>query len=155
MDPTQETIDYIAVRRLQDAYADVVSRRAWGELEDLFLPDVSVIVDVRADAPYVFNGPQEFATFVAKQVDRFEFFQFVILNSVLTLAPEGDPDVATGRMHMSELRQHHADGRWTLIYGLYRDRYTRIDGRWWFAERRYSSLARTQPEMDVFGYPEM
>ena len=30
----QETIDYIAVRRLQNAYADIVTRRAWAELHD-------------------------------------------------------------------------------------------------------------------------
>jgi len=30
MDPElRETVDYIALRRLQNAYADIVTRRAW------------------------------------------------------------------------------------------------------------------------------
>ncbi len=37
--------DYVAIRRLQNAYADVVTRRAWTELDDLFLTDALVEVD--------------------------------------------------------------------------------------------------------------
>ena len=38
-DPAAETVDYVAIQRLQAAYADVVNRRAWPELADLFRPD--------------------------------------------------------------------------------------------------------------------
>ena len=37
-DLQQETIDYVAICRLQAAYADSVTRRAWSELGDLFEP---------------------------------------------------------------------------------------------------------------------
>ena len=37
-----ETVDYVALRRVQNAYADVVTRRAWPELVDLFLPDAII-----------------------------------------------------------------------------------------------------------------
>ena len=37
-DDLQETIDYVAITRLQSAYADVVNRRAWHEFDDLFRP---------------------------------------------------------------------------------------------------------------------
>ena len=30
---TQESIDYVAVNRLQHAYADIATRRAWNELD--------------------------------------------------------------------------------------------------------------------------
>jgi hypothetical protein len=46
---------------------------------------------------------------------------------------------------MWELRQIAATHRWSNAYGRYQDRYTGLDGRWVFAERRYSSLARTAP----------
>jgi hypothetical protein len=158
MDPAltpevQETVDHIGVRRLQNAYADVVSRRAWDELDELFLPDATVSVGVGGQDPLRFTGPREFAGFVAKAVSRFEFFQFVILNTRIFLRHDGDPDAATARMYMSELRQDHAAGRWTLIYGIYHDHYRRIDGRWWFAARTYHTLARTQDEMVVFPFP--
>ena len=41
-----QTNDYIAIRRLQDAYADVVSRRAFDELDDLFLPAAPVMIEL-------------------------------------------------------------------------------------------------------------
>jgi SnoaL-like domain len=149
----QETVDYVGVRRLQNAYADVVSRRTWSELDELFLPEAEVVVDVGGEDAYVFTGPREFAGFVDTAVSRFEFFQFVILNTRVFLQHEGDPDAATARLYMSELRQDHAAGRWTLVYGIYHDHYRRIDGRWWFQSRHYSTLARTASDMDVFPFP--
>ena len=43
MDETtlQDTIDHVAITRLQSAYADIVTRRSWAELETIFLPDAS------------------------------------------------------------------------------------------------------------------
>ena len=35
----------VALWRLQSRYADVVTRRAWPELHDLFLPDTPVHID--------------------------------------------------------------------------------------------------------------
>ena len=43
----QETVDYVAVRRLQDSYADIVTRRAWAEFHDIFVPDIDVVIDIR------------------------------------------------------------------------------------------------------------
>ena len=54
---------------------------------------------------------------------------------------------------MCEIRQHQASGRWTNAYGLYHDRYAFVANRWWFAERRYHSLARHGPDLDVFQFP--
>ncbi|MFO7592107.1 MAG: hypothetical protein R6X23_14650 [Acidimicrobiia bacterium] len=84
-----EAVDHVAIRRLQSAYADVVSRRAWAELGDLFLPDADT-------------------------------------------------------------------GEWNNAFGVYHDRYRRVDGEWRFARRRYHSLARTSgaPHLaEVLGYP--
>jgi hypothetical protein len=55
---------------------------------------------------------------------------------------------------MCELRQDRAEGRVTVLYGLYRDEYARVDDRWWFAHRRFSPLAVTHRELEVFGYPD-
>lgn len=56
-------------------------------------------------------------------------------------------------MYINELRHDEASGRFTHAYGLYRDDYVRVDGQWWFARRRYQSLARTGTEFDTFGLP--
>ena len=74
MDAAQETIDYIAVSRLHSAYADIATRRAWDELDEIFVPDIPVKVDLRDRDPYVFDSRDAFRDFVSAAVDRFEFF---------------------------------------------------------------------------------
>src|SRR5438046_8448449 len=140
-DITQETIDYIAVNRLQHAYADIATRRAWAELDEIFVPDIPISIDLRDREPLVFDSCEGFRAFVSAAVDRFEFFEFVLLNPRVYLEHEGDPDAAVARMYMSELRQDHAEHTWSVVYGVYLDRFRRLDGRWWFVSRNYSSLA--------------
>ena len=159
----QETIDYIAVRRLQNAYADIVTRRAWEELHDVFVPDIEVVLDTRRGEPLRLRGPQAVGDFIDQAIAEFDFFEFVILNTRVSLGHTphlgdgvGDPDAASARMWMNELRHEQAaGGRWTLVYGLYQDEFRRIDGRWWFVARRYQSLARTARDFDVFPMPAL
>ncbi|MGH9213687.1 MAG: nuclear transport factor 2 family protein [Acidimicrobiales bacterium] len=152
---TTETDDAVALLRLQGRYADVVTRRAWDELSELFLPDTEILLDTVTATPRLLAGPEEFGRFVAGAVERFDYFAFVVLNSVVDV---DGPDVAGGRMFMCEIRHEagapaDATGSWHNAYGVYQDRYRRVDGRWWFAERRYRSMARTGPEPAVFGLP--
>jgi hypothetical protein len=139
----------IELQQLQAAYADVVSRRSWNEIERLFLPDITVEVDTVSSPAQTFNGPAAFIAFVSAACERFDHFQFVILNSVLNVAG----DNATGRIFMSEIRHHKQEEEWSTAYGLYSDRYRKVNGTWWFAERRYRSLARTGPNAGIFGVP--
>ena len=149
----QETIDYIAVNRLQHAYADIATRRAWAELNEIFVPDIPISIDLRDRDPLVFDSCEGFRDFVSAAVDRFEFFEFVLLNTRVYLEHEGDPDTAVARMYMSELRQDHAERNWSVVYGVYLDRFRRIDDRWWFVSRNYSSLARPARAVEAFGFP--
>lgn len=139
----------LELQQLQSAYADVVSRRAWSELERLFLPDVTIEVDTVGSPAQAFTGPAAFIAFVSAACERFDHFQFVILNSVLQVAG----DNATGRIFMCEIRHHSQEQQWSTAYGLYSDRYRKVDGTWWFADRRYRSLARTGPNAGIFGLP--
>jgi len=152
-DALQETIDYVAITRLQNAYADAVTRRAWAEFGDMFLPDAPVRVDTVTNAVIELVGAQQVGDFIGSAVERFEFFEFVPLSTRVTLRVGGDPDVAAARLYICELRQDAASGHSTQAFGVYRDDYRRVDGRWWFARRAYQSLARSG-RGEVFAFPE-
>ena len=148
--PDDDPLAYLAITRLQAAYADVVTRRAWPELDDLFVPDAPVHVDTVTNPVIELAGATALGEFIAGAIERFEFFEFVPLNTVVDV----DGDAASGRLYMVELRQDADGGRWSNAFGLYQDRYARgADGRWRFAERNYQSLARTAPATVVFPLP--
>ena len=118
-----EAVHDTALRRLQHAYADVVNRRAWAELDQLFLPDAAVVIDRRAGAPLRLVGAPALGAFIGSSIAQFEFFEFVILNAHIGF-PDGPlAGTAACRLFMSELRQHGDSGRWTTVFGLYHDRY--------------------------------
>lgn len=137
------TDDVVALERLQARYADVVTRRAWAELAEVFRPDTVVHVDTVTRPVMEFAGPEEFGRFVAGAIERYDYFAFSILNAVVDLGGPGDPpDEARGRFFMREVRHETATDTWPDALGVYQDRYVRIDGRWWIAERWYRSMAR-------------
>ncbi len=89
----------------------------------------------------------------AAAIEQFEFFEFVVLNAHIVFPDGPMAGTAVSRLFMCELRQDRASGRWTNAYGIYHDRYRFDDGRWWFAERRYHSLARHGRDLDAFPFP--
>lgn len=153
-----EMVAHSQLRRLQNAYADVVTRRAWPELHQLMRADCVITVNL-VDRAIDFNGPQAIGDFIASQLEQFDFFEFVILNSVMEI--DANAGVGAARMYMQEARQNVADGKRSDTYGVYHDRFERdTDGRWWFARRFYQSYARTNPEaadadLVVFDVPDL
>jgi hypothetical protein len=144
-----DDLAHLGISRLLGRYADVVTRRAWSELGDLFEPDATVTVDTQVGDPIELVGADQVGEFIGRSVERFEFFELVPLNLVI----EVDGDTATGRAYQVEVRQELASGRHTDAYGLYTDRYVRRAARWRFAARRYRSLARNGPDLTVFDRP--
>jgi hypothetical protein len=144
-----DALAYIAITRLQNEYADVVSRRAWDELDELFTADSVVHLNLPPDAPIDYPGRAGIGPFIAKMLERFEFFQFVILNATVKVLDENS---ATGRMYMSELRQDAGSGGWSTIHGIYHDTYARdaSDGKWRFSDRQYQSLRRSSGQLIPF-----
>ena len=134
-----ETVEYIAIRRLQASYADKVTRKAWDEFDQIFLPDAKIVVNRQDGEPYNLDDHKALAAFIIKATGHMDLFQFVILNTIIDI--QGDE--ATGRMYMCEIRHDDRAGN-TMSYGLYRDKYKKIDGKWWFADRRYRVMARSQ-----------
>ena len=139
----------VAIQRLQGAYADAVTRRDWPAVRGQFEPDAVVHIDTRTREPFVLEGPDALVDFIDRAIRPFAFFEFTILNSTV----EVDGDQASGRLYICELRTD-AEGTWSEAYGLYRDTYTRRDGAWRIAARRYASLARRgRSGTEVFTLP--
>lgn len=143
-----EALARLELQRVQSRYADVVTRRAWDELSSLVRPDCQIVVDT-APTKFELTGPIEYGQFISRQIERFSFFQFVLLNTVFLV--DAGRGVAAARVYMQEVRQNVSDGRRTDAYGIYHDRLERGDGgRWWFARRHYRSFARTaEPRIDT------
>ena len=143
-----EALAYVELQRLESRYADVVTRRAWGELADIVRADCPIVVDVRHKT-FEFTGPTEYGEFIDRQIERFSLFEFVLLNSVYRI--DTSRGIAAARVYLQEVRQNVSDGRRTDAYGVYHDRLERGDsGRWWFTRRHYRSFARTaEPRVDT------
>lgn len=154
-DAIEAALDRSAIDALQRAYADAVTRRDWPALTELFLPEATVSLDLVDRPGRELVGPAALGEFVGGAIDRFSFFQFVILNSHVDLWPGGDHDAATARIFMCELRvtAGQVPATRSEAYGLYCDAYARVDGRWWIAGRRYRSMARF-PDGVVFPLPD-
>src|SRR4051812_3317337 len=102
--PDREDLDFVGIWRLQAAYADAVSRRAWPEPESLFRPDAPIRVDSVNGDPIEAIGAAGIGSFIAGAVERFEFFELVILN-VHVLPGDDASESRQSRSFTCELRQ--------------------------------------------------
>ena len=146
----------VALWRLQHRYADVVTRRAWTELPELFIPDAPIHLDTVTSPPRTIVGPEALGEMVGTAIERFDHFTFVILNAVVDVDEQAL--TATGRIFMCEVRHDTSTDAWQNAHGVYSDRYAFVSdgdgdggaGGWRFAERSYRSMARTGPDGAVF-----
>lgn len=152
-DEWRAAADEVAIRGLVAAYADVVNRRTWTELAELFVPDAPVTLDLR-DRPVVeLTAPVGIGEFVATALEQYPFFEFVALN--VRVLRDGDPDRARARTYMCELRQDHA-GTPSRAFGLYQDVVARTGlGAWRFVSRHYQSMGRGEHGLDLMPMPEI
>jgi hypothetical protein len=156
---TTETDHLVALDRLPRRYADVITRRAWDELTELFLPDTVVHLDTVTAPPRDLVGPIEFAEVIGAAMARFDHFTFTILNAVCELDDPSAEDLdadglgAHGRIFLCEIRHETERDAWSTAHGVYQDRYVLVDGRWRIAERHYRSMARTGPDEAILGLP--
>jgi hypothetical protein len=149
----------VALDRLQRRYADVITRRAWDDLPELFLPGTVVHLDTVTAPPRDLVGPAQFAEVIGSAMARFDHFTFVILNAVAELDDPSADDLAAdglgahGRVFLCEIRHEPERSAWSTAHGVYQDRYVLDGGRWKIAERHYRSMARTGPDEAIFGLP--
>lgn len=150
-DSLHQLLDHHALERLHAAYADAVNRRAWSEVAALFADDADVEIDTGGPEPIRIESPAALAAFLDGAVARFAFLEFVVLTLHVADPVHEAPDDASARLWMCEVRRDVDTLDWSVAYGLYQDRYRRVDGAWRFASRRYRSITRTGA--DVFPLP--
>jgi hypothetical protein len=148
-DAVDEVVDHAGIERLQRAYADGITRRDWAMVHDLFTADAVVTLDLVTRPEIELHGPGALVAFVSGAMERFAFFQFVVLNSHVELWPDGDRSAASARVFICELRQDAGATARNETFGLYQDTYRKVGGRWRIAGRAYRSVAR-YPTGEVF-----
>jgi hypothetical protein len=134
---------YLAIQRLQRAYADIATRGAWGEFASIATPDARFTFDIQAAQLIEIDGPAEFAAFGVRANARFSFYVYIPLNFVVTI---GDDRTARGRSYSHEVAEERESGHWVEFYGTYEDEYAVHEGTWRFARRHYRTHGRVTPD---------
>ena len=146
----EDALADIAIMRLQRAYADVSTRRAWPEFAALAAPDARFSFDTRTGDVIEVVGVDAFAEFAATMTDRFSFYEYVPLNFVATIDPAG---TARGRSYSFEIGEDRDTGELVTFYGMYHDDYARVDATWLFTRRQYQTLARRTGDGALESHP--
>ena len=134
-----DALAYLAITRLQNTYADIATRMAWPEMRTIALPDAVFTFDLRMGEVIELDGPEALAAFGARACASFAFYNYLPLNSVVTVTSDSS---ATGRFYSLEVGVDRTSGAWVEFYGRYDDRYANADGEWKFAGRAFQTMAR-------------
>jgi hypothetical protein len=131
-----EAADRVALRELFDAYAHCADRRDAEGQKALFTDDTVFAVYMDGDGTepsYVLNG-REALTPVFDDLDRYEATTHFNGQSTVTI----DGDRATGESYTIAHHVFTEEGdRKIMVASLrYLDDFAKIDGRWYFAERK-------------------
>jgi hypothetical protein len=131
-----EAADRLALRELFDAYAHCADRRDAGGQKALFTDDTvfAVYMDGEGTEPtYVLDGREALSP-VFDDLNRYEVTTHFNGQSTVTL----DGDRATGESYTIAHHLYTESGeRKIMVASLrYLDNFTKIDGRWYFAERK-------------------
>jgi hypothetical protein len=146
-----ETDSYLAIERLQRAYADISTRSAWDEVPRLLTPDAHISFDTRSGAPLEIHGSVQFAEFGAKMKGAFAFYEYIPLNFVVSFNTDG---TAQGRTYSLEVAEDAKSGTWLEFYGTYDDEYALHDGTWRFSRRHYRTYGRrTDGRLEAYPLP--
>jgi hypothetical protein len=131
-----EAADRLALRELFDAYAHCADRRDAEGQKALFIDDTTFAVFMSGESSeptYVLHG-REALTPVFQDLNRYDATTH--FNGQSTVALDGDR--ATGESYTIAHHVYAEDGdRKIMVAALrYLDTFTKIDGSWYFAERK-------------------
>jgi len=136
MPNSQEAADRLAIRELFDAYAHCADRRDAEGQKSLFTEDTHFVVYMEGEGtePTQELSGREALTPVFDDLNRYEATTHFNGQSTVTLEGDG----ATGERYTIAHHVYTEDGsRKIMIASLrYLDTFAKIDGRWYFAERK-------------------
>lgn len=135
---TDDTEAYTAIGRLQRAYADVSTRHAWEEMEQLATPNARFVYHTK-NGMFEIEGGKAFAELGPRMSEQFTFHLLIPINFVVSVDTES---TARGRSYLLEVNEERETRNWNEIYGVYHDEYTRHEGRWLFSRREYKPFGR-------------
>ena len=130
-----EAADRLALRELFDAYAHCADRRDAEGQKALFTQDTrfAVYMDGEGSEPtYVLQG-REALTPVFDDLNRYEVTTH--FNGQSTVAIDGDRATGEGYTIAHHLFTENGQRKIMIASLRYLDDFTKIDGRWYFAER--------------------
>jgi SnoaL-like domain len=136
---TDGDLAYLAIQRLQRAYADVATRGAWHHVVSLLAPDCRITFDTRSGQIFEIAGADEFVQFASKMTGAFSFYELIPQNFVVTVGSDG---AASGRSYSLEVGEDAKTREWLEFYGVFSDNYVLLDGEWRFSSRHYQTYAR-------------
>ena len=122
--------DQLAIRALVDSYGDAVFRRDAGDWGANWAADACWFLMGREVV-----GREAIVGLWSQALAGFAFVAFFSHTGAIAV----DGDLASGTVYTHEVLEG-ADGSISRPVGRYNDRYVRTDGRWLFAERRYTLL---------------
>ncbi len=131
-----EAADRLAIRELFDAYAHCADRRDAEGQKALFTTDTRFVVymnGAQAEATYELEGREALAP-VFDDLNRYEATMHFNGQSTVTL----DGDRASGESYTIAHHVFNEEGIRTIMVAWlrYLDVFAKIDGSWYFAERR-------------------
>ena len=127
-----DVVTYGVVAQLQQAYADIASRGAWGEATAIFIPGANISFRTWSGAVFDLQGADSFGAFGGQMTDRYSFFEYFPMNFVAW--PLGDGKLG-GRTYSLEVGEERPSGAWVESFSVYDDEYAQHDGAWRFASR--------------------
>ena len=135
LNPT-EAADRLALRELFDAYAHCADRRDADGQKALFTEDTVFAVYMNGDgseATYVLDG-REALTPVFEDLNRYDATTHFNGQSTVTI----DGDRAAGESYTIAHHVYTEDGTSKIMIASlrYLDSFTKLEGRWYFAERK-------------------
>src|SRR5262245_6994813 len=125
-----DALAYVAITRLQSAYADLATRRAWDELDALAVGDAAFTFTLPTGQTIELVGPRALGEFGRRATEGFSFYSYQPLNTVVDVT---DATHASGRSYSLEVGVDASTGDWQEFYGVYDDEYVASDGAWRFA----------------------
>ncbi|MFP6563667.1 MAG: nuclear transport factor 2 family protein [Myxococcota bacterium] len=143
MDDLQRLVEVEAIKQLKARYMRCLDTKAWDELADCFSEDATSSYNAGA---YAFDGREAIMKFLT---DSMSSPRFLTMHHVHT--PEigfTSDHEATGLWYLED-RVIALDHGFELHgTGIYEDRYTKADGRWWITHTGYERVFEKRGALD-------